>query len=551
MNAIQHTGKASSKAVMNKVMGELKGKIDFNRLSKDIDKVVKSINKLDINLQVKKLKDIYPKFFEAVKAVKKNKDLPPLDKAIEGKVILRFAPSPSGPLHIGHTYPLLLNALYKEKYAGKLILRIEDTNPANIYKPAYEQIVENAKWVTNDAVDEVHMQSDRMRIYYQKSSELIESGFAYVCTCLVTKFKEYSIRKTACPCRSMTPKEHMRRWKDMFLTYQQGEAAVRIKTDVSHKNPAIREWVAFRISEGNHSRQGDKYRVWPTMNFAVAVDDHEMKLTHIIHGKDHEPNAEKQRYIFKYFRWKHPERVYIGRINFKGMKLSTTRFKQEINSKTYTGWDDVRLPTLFAFKRRGIQPEALARYVKETGPSKTDKTVNYSEYMKTLYKFNKDIIDPEADRYYFVPNPIRLWLSRATSIKVIELKKHPDHDGIREVKVSKVISIPRKDFEENAGKEIRLKGLCNIKLSKRKLLKHSRAVNRGTILKAILPKIQWVAGMGIKTEVLMPDGRLIKGIAEKGVSKLEVGEIIQFERFGFVKLEKKTHKRLLFVFTHN
>ncbi len=551
INALQHEGKASPKAVMNKVLGELRGKkIDFKKLAKNTDKTVKDTNKIGLEKQTEKLKKLHPEFFK-VRRKTKEKGLPALPKAVKGKVVLRFEPSPSGPLHIGHTFILLINSLYKKKYNGKLIVRISDTNPTNIYLPAYKQIVDNAQWVTNNAVDEVEVQSDRMKIYYQKAKDLITSGFAYVCTCRPEKFKEFSTQMVACPCRQMTPEENLNRWKDMFYIYHPGGAALRIKTDVTHKNPAMREWVAFRITEERHSRQTDKYRVWPMMNFAVPIDDHEMGVTHVIRGKDHESNAEKQAFIYKYFRWKLPEFVYLGRINFKGLKLSTTQFRQQINSKAYTGWNDIRLPTLFALQRRGIQPEALEKYVGEIGPSKADKTVNYSEYTKTLYRFNKEIIDSESNRYYFVPDPVKLHVRKAPSTKVVGLKVHPDKEKIREVRVSKVIGVPKKDFKKYSGKEIRLKGLYNVKLSSRKLLKYSTAQFTGTALKAKPTKIQWVAGKGIKTEVLMLDGKKVSGISELGVSRLKEGSIVQFERFGFCRLDKKDKKKLIFVFTHS
>lgn len=549
INAEQHGGKATAKAVMNHVLGEVdRKKVNFRTLGKNIDSIIKVISKLTPQERMARLKKIYPDFFKPKEI--KAKELPELEGAIKRKVVLRFAPSPSGPLHIGHTYSLLLNYLYKKKYNGKLILRIEDTNPANIYPPAYKQIVENANWLTNNGIDEVHIQSDRMRLYYKYAKELIDSGFAYVCTCDSEKFKDLLKKKQACPCRRMSPKEHKERWEDMFLRYAPGQAALRIKTDLAHKNPAIREWVAFRITSGKHPRQGDRYTVWPLMNFAVAIDDHEMKMTHILHGKDHQDNAKKQSFIYKYFRWKEPKHIYLGRINFKNMRISTSIFRQEINSKVWTGWDDVRLPTVFSFQRRGIQPEAFARLIKEIGPTKVDKTVSYSDFTKTLYKFNKKIIDTDSHRYFFVPNPVKLKIYGAPNIKMINLKLHPHNTTTREVKVSKSVNIPDADFQKYENKEIRLKGLYNIKLKEKGLLGSVASSFSGSELKAKIPKVQWVAGRGIKTSILMPTGKTIRGLAETNINNEKVGSIVQFERFGFCKMEKKTKNQVGFVYTH-
>lgn len=551
-NSYQY-GKANPKAVMNKVIGTLgsdRKKVSLKDLNSQVIKIVDSVNKLKKAEKEKRLRKIWPEYF-GPKEVKK-KVLPDLPGAVMGKVRVRLAPSPSGPFHIGHVYPLLLNKLYKDKYKGKLILRLEDTNPANILPSAYKQIPENAKWATQNGVDEIHIQSERMKIYYDYAKELIDSGFAYVCTCSQEKFKEYSSKKAPCPCRQMRPKEHARRWKDMFLRYMPGQAVLRVKTDVEHKNPAIREWVAFRIVDMRHPKQGKKYKVWPMMNFSVAVDDHELKLTHVIRGKDHEANTEKQRYIYKYFRWRPPEFIHIGRINFKGMKLSTTQFKQEINSKAYTGWDDIRLPTLFALQRRGIQPGALERMVKEIGPTKSDKTVSYEDFMKTIYSFNKEILDPTSNRYYFVPEPVRIKISGAPDKKTVELKLHPDIDShSREVKVTKVLKIPKKDYQANKGKDIRLKGLYNVTLGRRAILNVIASKFSGGLIKQNMPKVQWVSGAGVKTEVLMSDGKKVSGVSEQAVGDLKVGDIVQFERFGFVRLDKKDSKKLTFVYVHS
>lgn len=551
-NAVSHSGKANPKAVINKVIGGLKGrKTDMRKLAQEVNNIVNSVNRLTIGQQRVKLKKLSPEYFEP-KAAPKPKGLPELRGAVRHKVVLRFEPSPSGPLHIGHAYPLLINYLYKKKYDGKLILRLADTNPANIHKPAYKQIMENASWLTDHGIDELHVQSDRMKIYYKYARELVDNNFAYVCTCKAETFRAHIKEKEACPCRRMTPKENVVRWKDMLVRYLPGEAVLRIKTDMKHKNPAIRDWVAFRINEINHPRQKTNYRVWPLMNFAVAIDDHEMKLTHVIHGKDHQDNAEKQSYLFRYFRWKEPEHVYLGRINFKNLRLSTTEFKQHINSKVYTGWDDVRLPTIYALKRRGLQPGAFQKYVKEMGPTKTDKTVSYDDYMKTLYTFNREIIDQVTDRYYFVPEPVKLKVSGSPAVKSVRVKLHPERDDhARDVLVSNRISIPKSDFDKNKGKEIRLKGLYNVTLGKRKVLGSVPTKFSGEAVKASSPKVQWVAGRGIQTEILLPDGKRIDGISELAVTGRDIGDIIQFERFGFVRLDKKQRSKLTFVWTHN
>jgi len=284
------------------------------------------------------------------------------------KVVMRFEPSPSGALHIGHAITFLLNAEYCKKYKGKLLLRIADTNPVEIYDQAYSLIEQEAKWLTNYSFS-VKYQSDNIKEYYKYAKQLIEKGKAYVCTCSQLSFKKLIDKKKACPHRKLSVKKQLEEWNMMHSKkgYKEGKAVLRIKTDLKAKNPALREWPAFRISEEKHPKQASKYRVWPLMNFSVAVDDHLHEMTHVIRGKDHVVNTERQLLIYDYFGWKKPHYIHIGRINFSNMKLSATQIREEIKKKKYSGWDDIRLPFVAALSKRGIQPEAFARYSIEIG----------------------------------------------------------------------------------------------------------------------------------------------------------------------------------------
>ena len=363
INAVQHNGKADKKAVLGRVLAEKpKLRAHILKISQEIDIILPRINKLDLEDQIKHLNKIFPDFFKEKPAEKK--ELPELKNAKRGKVVLRFEPSPTGPMHVGHSFGLLLNAAYADKYNGRFILRISDTNPAAVYKQAYRLIEEDANWITENRIDEIHMQSDRLKIYYDYAKQILEKGEAYICTCNPEKFRLLLSKKSPCPCRDLPVKEQIKRWKDMFVRYNEGDAVMRIKTSLKHKNPAMRDFPAFRISEAKHPRQGTKYRVWPLMNFAVAIDDHLMGLTQIIRGKDHADNTIRQGYIFNAFGWKKPEYIHLGRIQFTGIEISKTKIAEDIRKKKYTGFDDVRLPTLQAFKRRGLHPQAFRKFVK-------------------------------------------------------------------------------------------------------------------------------------------------------------------------------------------
>lgn len=264
--------KVSAGAVISKVIGENpKAKENMKEVMKELNKIIKEINAMEKEHRIEHLKDIAPELLEEKKVERKQglKDLPNAGK----NVVLRIAPSPSGPLHIGHAYIAGLNHQYKKQYKGKFILRIEDTNPDNVDPDSYKMIQDDMNWLTDNEVDEVVIQSDRVEIYHEYALRLIDEGHAYVCTCKSEVFKEKLDNKSPCECRKLSVEDNLQRWHKMFKGYDDGDAVVRFKSGLEHPNPAFREFPLMRINSNEHPRVGFKYRVWPLMNFAVAVDD--------------------------------------------------------------------------------------------------------------------------------------------------------------------------------------------------------------------------------------------------------------------------------------
>ena len=324
----------------------------------------------------------------------------------------------------------------------------------------------------------------------------------------------------------------------MHTKYKPGKAVLRIKTNLKAKNPALREWPAFRIINERHPRQGKKFRVWPLMNFSVAIDDHLQGMTHILRGKDHIVNTERQIFIYKYMKWKKPTYIHIGRINFTGIRLSATQTREAIKKGKYSGWDDIRLPFIAALRKRGIQAEALAKYAIEIGPSKVDKTLRLNEFMKAVYDYNRKLLDAKTKRYFFVNQPVKVTIQGAPKIQA-RLPLHPEKSlGFREIKTSDKFYLTKQDFSEiKQGKVYRLMHLFNFVKEAGKLKFHSQVFKPE--LKAKL--IHWLpadAKQITKTSIKMPNGKTLKGYAEKAVAKLKINEIIQFERFGFCCKQK-------------
>jgi len=565
-NAVKFGGKATPGAVLGKIFGQYPDeKKNAQEIQKEIQQTIQEVNTMTLAQQEAELIALTEELPELLDVKERDqKQLKPLENAEQGKVVMRFEPSPSGPLHVGHAYALMLNYLYCKKYNGKIILRIADTNPDNIDKNAYQMIEQDFKWLCSDLKYGCYVQSDRMEMYYEWALKLLEEGYAYACTCEQEEFRTKAQQMVDCPCRKLGKEERLKRWHRMLITpeegkpgeegYEQGDIAIRLKTDMHHKNPAMRDFPLLRINDEPHPRQGKKYRVWPLLNFAVAVDDHEMGMTHVLRGKDHYDNTKRQEYIFNYLKWKMPEYIHVGRINFEGLRLKTTETRHAIAEGKFTGWDDVRLPFIRALKRRGYQPPAFAKYAESVGVTMVDKKVNATEFFKAINAFNKEVIDEKTDRLFFIHDPVAVTIHTAPECRV-ELDKHPEkRKGGRVFKTKEDFFLAKTDYDiiQNSTEKdiIRLMDCLNFVKKGNRLVFHSLDYDTykqsGKLIIHWLPKEQEV----VEVEMLMPDASRMTGVGESRVNDLKVGDIIQFERTGFCRLDEKQGKRYSFVFLH-
>ncbi|MDN5357023.1 MAG: glutamyl-tRNA synthetase [Candidatus Methanomethylophilaceae archaeon] len=543
-NAVFFKGKANPKAVLGKILG---GFPEYRSKSAEIgalvDSIVSEVNAMGLEPQTSELEKI-----DSSMLVKEKKEriyeLPALDN-VDGRIVMRIAPGPSGPLHIGHTRVAVLNDEYVKKYGGKLILRMEDTNPEKIDPEAYRMIPEDLDWL-GVKIDETYIQSERFEIYYDHVKKLIEMGKAYICTCNGDDWRGMKERGEACPCRELPVEVQLERYDRMLSgEYEAGEAVAVVKTDLNHPNPAVRDFVALRVVYHPHPLTGDKYCAYPMMNLSVAIDDHLMGMTHVIRGKDHLNNTNRQEYVFDYFGWKKPTYYHYGLVNIPDTVLKTSVIRQSIHDGEYSGWDDVRTGTVRAMERRGIKPEALRRYWVEAGMKSVDIQFSWDN----LYGMNRDIIDSISNRYFFVQDPVRYDISGRDIICGCA-PLHPDHPerGSRNYSIdgSNTIFISACDSKifADAG-EIRLKDLCNIKYG-------TPAIYDGndvSILKTGVHAVQWVCRESIPATILMPDGTVVEGLAESSILN-EKSDTVQFERIGFVKLERISPEKIEAVYTH-
>ncbi len=547
-NAVLFKGKANSKAVIGKVIAALQ-KDGFS--PKDIipivNSVIEEVNKIPFSKQVSELEILAP---ELLKKEKKERDfsLPPLPDAEKTKVVTRFPPEPNGYLHIGHAKAAIVDYEYAKMYDGKFILRFDDTNPENAQIEFYEAQKEDLRWLGLEWSEEYNT-SDNIQKHYKLAEQLINQGDAYVCNCEPDSVKKRRFHGEECGCRTCSCDSSLDLWKDMISSSLDG-AVLRLKGDMTCSNTAMRDPTLFRIIETTHPLQGDKYRVWPTYDFAGPVEDSISGVTHPFRTKEYELRDECYFRILDLLKLRKPHLMEFARLSIEGMPVSKRRIKPLIESKVVSGFDDIRLPTLKGLKKRGILPSAIKQFVISQGISKVESSVTFS----VVEAFNRKEIDPIAKRYFFVRNPVKLVVDNAP-IKSKKINLHPTNQdlGFRTINTNNVFYIQKSDADELKINEIfRLKDLFNVKVKQKNNEIFGEYVGDDLILDSA--KIQWTTDKFIKMNVFVPHILFIneefnndslekvEGFAEEAVSHLKTGDIVQFERFGFVRIENINNK---------
>jgi len=545
VNATGHKGKADVQAVLGKLIAEkpeLKSKI--KDIIPEIKKIVKEVNSWSLKKQEAQLKKMGVKIAE--EKVETKRGLPPLPNVEKYKqVVMRLAPYPSGPLHIGNARMVVLNDEYVKKYKGKLFLVIDDTIGSEekfIIPEGYGLIIDGLKWL-GVKWDRLFYKSDRMQFFYDAAEDLIKKNLAYVCECDTEDLRKNRVEGIECIHRNQNIEENLIKWDDMLSgKYKEGQAVLRLKTDMKHPNPAFRDRVLLRVVERKHPRIGEKYRVWPMLELSWAIDDQLLGITHILRGKDLVMEDMMEEFIWSKLGQKKPEFIHYGLLNIEEMKLSKTEARIAIEKGEYSGWDDPRTWSLQSLRKRGIQPDAIRNFIIGMGLSLADVTVP----AEILYAENRKIIDSKANRYFTVFDPIELSIGKSPKINKTKAPLHPDFPkkGHRTIPVNtKKVYIEREDFEKFKGREVRLMDLFNIKVKDRPEFTSKK-------MKVETPKIQWVSEPNAKIKIVMPDGKSKEAIAEPEIKNIKPGELLQLVRIGFCKCDKKTDDELILYFAH-
>jgi glutamyl-tRNA synthetase len=473
----------------------------------------------------------------------KEKTLPELSWFKEGmKIITRSAPCPTGAMHFGHARPYILTDEYVKKYGGNYIMRFDDTDPKVKVpeKEMYQEFINDFKWLginTNGVVN----QSDNLERYYEVIQELINMGKVYICFCESEKWKELIWDSKPCPCREKGIEEQNKQWKRMLKhEIKEGEAVARLKTDLTHKDSSTRDWWIAKVVDDptRHPNKSthDKH-VWPSYNLASAVDDHDMKINFTIRGQEHIANEEKQRILYTYFNWEYPHTEYHGKISKLGdMVLSKSKMKIIMEKEGIIRYDDPRMSTIKAFKRRGILPQTIRKLILACGIGISEVKIN----MEMIAAFNKELLG-EVNEYPYFEEIVPL---EVVNMIEGEVEGHGEHQkfkgGIQKFLVNK-----KELLKNKVGGMVRLKKACNVKLDE--VGEFESRATFVSYMKTTNPILSWIID-SVDIQILMNDGTIKRGISTKSI--LNEKGVIRIEGIGYANIEEKTDSLIKLVFAH-
>ena len=552
-NAFEHGGETRDKIILGKILGtkpEFRTKV--KEISEDISKIVSSVNQLSLEEQKKEIDENFPELLIPKEKIIEREGLPELKDAIQGNVITRFPPEPNGYPHIGHAKAAIINSEYAKMYDGKFILRMDDTNPEAERMEYHAAIKVGLEWLGIE-FDTVKSTSDDMELFYEKAIELINFGKAYICTCKRENISKNRRERKECKCSKGDIEKNNKNWEKMQEKFKPGDAIVRFRGDMKADNAVMRDPVLLRIIEGKHYTLGEKYRIWPSYDFAVALEDSIDGVTHAFRSKEFELREELIGAILDALGMRKPYQGFFSRLEFKGMPISKRIIRPLIEEGKVSWYDDPRLPTLEALRRRGIKPEAIRKFIMSLGLTKANTLAPFD----ALEAFNRKFVDPTSIRLFMVSNAKKLTVKNLPMTSV-EISNHPVNDmGKRKIEVDGNFFIPGEDAQDiKDGMQIRLLGLGNISITKSGIELEGEFIEGEP---TNIPKIQWVSQKTAhQIKMIIPKALFIGDeFNENSLEELDVytephylqlkeGEEIQFVRFGYCRKDSQNQA----IFTH-
>jgi len=382
-----------------------------------------------------------------------------LVNAVQGGVVTRFPPEPSGYLHIGHAKAALLNATYAEVYGGKVLLRFDDTNPSKEKMEYQEAILADMKLLginhepvtfSSDCIDELEKDMEKM----------LRNGFSYVDDTPAAQMKEERDAGIESKCRNQPLEENLRRWKEMLAGSEQGLTyACRAKIDMQCPNKCMRDPVFYRCKvDEPHHRHGFKYKAYPTYDFCCAIIDSRTGVTHALRSLEYSDRKAMYNWVLEVTGCKHVEISEFSRMNFDYTVLSKRKLTKLVDTGAVTGWDDPRMPTVRGVLRRGLTVEALKEFVMTQGASRNTNSMSWDK----IWAINKQMIDPVIPRYCAIAEDqfVEFTLSDGPASPTVQKENlHPKFPemGTKDMYLAKKVYVRQVDCQVLApGEEITL-----------------------------------------------------------------------------------------------
>ena len=399
----------------------------------------------------------------------------------EGRVQTRFPPEPNGYLHIGHAKSINLNfGIARDNPGGTCNLRFDDTNPEKEEQEYVDSIIEDVKWIAGDIGNKIYFASDYFGQMYRWAVDLVTKGKAYVCDLSADEIRETRGTLTEpgkeSPYRNRSVQENLDLLERMRKgDFPDGSKTLRAKIDMASPNMNLRDPVMYRIVHESHHRQGDAWCIYPTYDWAHGLEDSIERITHSICTLEFENHRPLYDWFLDALGIYHPQQIEFARLNLSFTVLSKRRLLQLVNEKKVSGWDDPRMPTIAAFRRRGYTPESIKRFCEKIGVSKKDSIIDVSLLEWSI----RDDLNKSAQRAMAVVNPLKIVITNypVDKSEVLPATNNPEDKtaGVRLIPFCRDLYIEQEDFREDPppkyhrlspGREVRLRAAYIIKCEK-------------------------------------------------------------------------------------
>lgn len=385
----------------------------------------------------------------------------------------RFPPEPNGYLHIGHAKSIILNNDIAKEYGGEFNLRFDDTNPTKEKEEFVNSIIEDVKWLGAEFEDRLFFASNYFEEMYEKAVFLIKKGKAFVCDLSADEIREYrgdfNNPGKESPYRNRSVEENLKLFEDMKNgVFEDGSHVLRAKIDMASPNINMRDPVIYRVARMTHHNTGDKWCIYPMYDFAHPIEDAIEKISHSLCTLEFEDHRPLYDWVVRECEYKEPPRqIEFAKLYLTNVVTGKRYIKKLVEDKIVDGWDDPRLVSIAALRRRGYTPESIRNFVKLAGVSKADSSI---ELPMLEYCIREDL-KLKKSRMMAVLDPVKLIIDNypegESEMCTIPNNMENPELGEREVEFGRELYIEREDFMENPpkkyfrlfpGNEVRLMG---------------------------------------------------------------------------------------------